>query len=99
MKTAPAAAAGALNPGVMAIALVFLGQAILGDRVGGVRSVGLAATATGIALFAWTGGASRIGQRGCQCLTTNTAPIDRSLWRRRSRPANALVARDLGHIP
>lgn len=61
MKTAPAAAAGALNPGVMAIASVLLGRVILGDRVGGVRFVGLAVTATGIALFTWAGGAITTG--------------------------------------
>ncbi|MFS4439512.1 DMT family transporter [Paracoccaceae bacterium GXU_MW_L88] len=56
MKTAPAAAAGALNPGVMAIASVLLGRLILGDRVGVVRFLGLALTAVGIVLFAWAGG-------------------------------------------
>ena len=61
MKTAPAAAAGALNPGVMAIASVLLGWAILSDRVGGVRFVGLAVTATGIVLFTLAGGTVMTG--------------------------------------
>lgn len=41
LKTAPAAAAGSLNPGVMAVASVFLGWAILGDRVSLVRIFGV----------------------------------------------------------
>ncbi|KAA0909618.1 DMT family transporter [Aquicoccus porphyridii] len=57
MKSAPAAAAGALNPGVMAIVSVLLGRMILGDRIGGTRFIGLAATATGIVLFTRAGGA------------------------------------------
>ncbi|MDK3019801.1 EamA family transporter [Pseudodonghicola flavimaris] len=46
MKTA-AAAAGALNPGAMAIVSVLLGRAILGDRIGGARLIGLALTTLG----------------------------------------------------
>lgn len=61
MKTAPAAAAGAINPGVMAIVSVLLGRAVLGDRVGGVRFAGLAVTTTGIALFTRAGGAVTTG--------------------------------------
>lgn len=61
MKTAPAAAAGALNPGVMAIASALLGRMILGDRVGSVRFGGLAVTATGIVLFTRVGGAVTTG--------------------------------------
>lgn len=61
MKTAPAAAAGALNPGVMAIVSVLLGRTILGDRIGGARLFGLVVTATGIALFTWAGGAVTTG--------------------------------------
>lgn len=57
MRTAPAAAAGALNPGVMAISSVLLGRALLGQRIGVTRSAGLALTATGIALFTWAGAA------------------------------------------
>ena len=61
MKTAPAAAAGALNPGVMAIASVLLGRIILGDRIGSVRFAGLAVTAVGIVLFTQAGGAIATG--------------------------------------
>lgn len=61
MKTAPAAAAGALNPGTMAIASVLLGRIILGDRIGGVRFAGLTATAVGIVLFTRAGGAITTG--------------------------------------
>jgi len=61
LKTAPAAAAGALNPGVMAIASVLLGRMILGDRIGGVRIAGLAVTAVGIFLFTQAGGAIATG--------------------------------------
>lgn len=61
MKTAPAAAAGALNPGVMAIASVLLGRMILGDRIGGVRFAGLAVTAVGIFLFTQAGGVIATG--------------------------------------
>lgn len=61
MKTAPAAAAGAINPGVMVIVSVLLGRAVLGDRVGGVRFAGLAVTTTGIALFTRAGGAVTTG--------------------------------------
>jgi len=56
LETAPAAAAGALNPGVMAITSVLLGRLIAGDRIGAARRTGLAVTAMGIALFTWLGG-------------------------------------------
>lgn len=61
MNTAPAAAAGTLNPGVMAIVSVLLGRIILGDRIGGTRFAGLAITATGIVLFTGAGGAVTTG--------------------------------------
>ncbi|MAQ82760.1 MAG: hypothetical protein CMH12_05950 [Maritimibacter sp.] len=61
MKTAPAAVAGALNPGVMAIVSVLLGRAVFGDAVGGPRSVGLVATALGIVVFSHAGGAVTTG--------------------------------------
>lgn len=61
LKTAPASAAGALNPGAMAIISVLLGWLILGDRIGVARLAGLAVTATGIAMFARTGGAFTSG--------------------------------------
>ncbi len=56
MKTAPAAAAGALNPGVMAIVSVLLSWTFSGEHIGHARFVGLGVTATGIFLFARTGG-------------------------------------------
>ncbi|MEO1569555.1 MAG: DMT family transporter [Pseudomonadota bacterium] len=57
MKTAPAAAAGALNPGVMAIVAVLLGRIVFGDRIGMARLVGLIVTSTGVILFTRAGGA------------------------------------------
>lgn len=57
MKTAPAAAAGALNPGVMAIVSVVLARVVFGDRIGTARGLGLAVTAAGIVLFTRAGGA------------------------------------------
>lgn len=61
MKTAPASAAGALNPGVMAIISVLLGRMIFGDRIGTARLIGLVVTATGIVLFTRAGGAITTG--------------------------------------
>jgi drug/metabolite transporter (DMT)-like permease len=61
MKTAPAVVAGALNPGVMAIASVLLARAVSGDKVGVARGVGLALAAAGIALFVLAGGAVTTG--------------------------------------
>lgn len=61
MKTAPASAAGALNPGVMAIVTVLLGRMIFGDRIGALRIIGLMITATGIVLFTRAAGAITTG--------------------------------------
>lgn len=61
LTTAPSAAAGALNPGVMAIASVCLGWVIFGDRIGVARLGGIAVTALGIVLFARAGGAVTLG--------------------------------------
>ncbi len=61
LKTVPAAAAGALNPGVMAIVSVLLGRMILGDRIGGVRFAGLTVTAVGIFMFTQAGGVIATG--------------------------------------
>jgi len=61
MQTAPAAAAGALNPGVMAIFSILLGRMILGVRLGATRLVGLVVTAIGIGLFTRAGGAITTG--------------------------------------
>lgn len=81
MKTAPAAAAGALNPGVMAIASVLLGRLIFGDRVGGARFAGLTVTAMGVVLFTWAGGAITTGHLiliGTGIMWANYALIVRS---------------------
>lgn len=56
MKTAPAAAAGALNPGVMAIASVFIGTLVFADKVDAIRAAGLLITTAGIIAFTWLGG-------------------------------------------
>lgn len=61
MKTAPAAAAGALNPGVMAVASVLLGWLIFGDRIRVVRLTGLLLTISGAVLFTRAGGAITTG--------------------------------------
>lgn len=52
----PAAAAGALNPGVMAIAAVCLGRVLLGWKIALPRLAGIVTTAFGIGLFTWTEG-------------------------------------------
>lgn len=57
MKTAPASAAGAINPGVMAVASVLLGSVIFGEKIGVARVVGLFLTVAGITLFTRAGGA------------------------------------------
>lgn len=56
LTTASSAAAGALNPGMMAIASVSLGWMIFGDRIGVARLGGLAVTALGIVVFTRAGG-------------------------------------------
>ena len=61
MTTAPASAAGALNPGVMALVSVLLGWVILGDAIGRVRFIGLVATVAGIVLFTKAGGVFTTG--------------------------------------
>jgi drug/metabolite transporter (DMT)-like permease len=61
METAPASAAGALNPGVMAIVSVVLGWIVFGDKIGTARLTGLVITATGIVLFTQAGGAITTG--------------------------------------
>jgi drug/metabolite transporter (DMT)-like permease len=61
MYTAPASAAGALNPGCMAIASVLLGWTFFGDRIGVARFAGLLLTMAGIFLFARAGGAIATG--------------------------------------
>ncbi|MEQ9445119.1 MAG: DMT family transporter [Rhodospirillaceae bacterium] len=61
MKTAPAAAAGALNPGVMAIASVLLGRIFFGDRTRAVRLIGVVVTTMGVFLFTRAAGAITTG--------------------------------------
>lgn len=61
MQTAPARAAGALNPGTMAIASVLLGHLCFGDRLAHPRLLGLGLTATGLILFIWAGGDFVVG--------------------------------------
>ena len=61
MKTAPASAAGALNPGVMAIGSVLLGWLVFGDRIGMARIAGLVVTTAGIVLFTQAGGTITTG--------------------------------------
>lgn len=61
MKTAPASVAGALNPGVMAIAFVAAGRWVFGDRIGLARLAGLLLTVAGIFLLTHAGGAMTTG--------------------------------------
>lgn len=61
MNTAPASAAGALNPGVMAIVSVVVGRTIFGDKIGLARFAGLLLTMAGIGLFTRSGGAITTG--------------------------------------
>lgn len=56
VKTASAAAAGALNPGVMAIASVLLARIIHGQQMNLGRLLGVALTTLGIAAFVWAAG-------------------------------------------
>lgn len=52
LQTAPASAAGSLNPGIMAIVSVLLGWSICGDKIGPVRIVGIVAILVGASYFA-----------------------------------------------
>jgi drug/metabolite transporter (DMT)-like permease len=61
LMSVPAAAAGALNPGVMAIAAVLLGRLVLGDALSWPRLAGIAVTAAGLGLFVSAGGALAAG--------------------------------------
>lgn len=56
VKTAPAAAAGALNPGVMAIASVIMARLIHGEALGMAHLFGVAMTALGVGGFLLGGG-------------------------------------------
>ncbi|MDQ7733125.1 DMT family transporter [Halomonas sp. SpR1] len=51
LKTAPASAAGSLNPGIMAIVSVLLGWKIFGDKMGPVRILGVGVILIGISFF------------------------------------------------
>lgn len=48
LKTAPASAAGAINPGVMAIGSVLMGAVAFGDRIGPARLVGTGLVLAGV---------------------------------------------------
>lgn len=61
MKTAPASAAGAINPGMMAVASVLMGRVVFGDGVGMVRITGLLSTVAGIILLTQAGGTIALG--------------------------------------
>lgn len=61
LRTAPASAAGSLNPGVMAVASVLLGWTFLGDRIGMVRVTGIVLVLAGITFFAGGVGTVSIG--------------------------------------
>lgn len=56
MKTAPAAAAGALNPGVMAMASVLISCVLRGRSMAIAGALGVALTAVGIGIFVWASG-------------------------------------------
>ncbi|MFC3284470.1 DMT family transporter [Litchfieldella rifensis] len=57
LGTAPASAAGSLNPGVMAVVSVLLGWRLFGDRLGPARIVGVVAILVGASFFAGVLGA------------------------------------------
>lgn len=61
MSTVPASAAGAINPGVMAIVTIMLGRWGLGERINGIRWIGLIITGLGLMAFTWVGGGAPIG--------------------------------------
>jgi drug/metabolite transporter (DMT)-like permease len=56
LETAPAAAAGFLNPAVMAIGAVILGLLVSKDRARPAKLLGLIVTALGLAVYLWSGG-------------------------------------------
>lgn len=55
METASARAAGALNPGVMAIAAILGARLAFGDRLGRARAIGGALALAGLGLFVFSG--------------------------------------------
>lgn len=56
LETAPASAAGSLNPGVMAVVAVLMGWRIFDDRMGPERIAGIMAILAGASLFAAVSG-------------------------------------------
>lgn len=52
LQTAPASAAGSLNPGTMAIVSVLLGWRVCGDKISPVRILGIVAILVGASFFA-----------------------------------------------
>lgn len=52
LQTAPAFAAGSINPGVMAIVSILLGWRFFGDKIGPVRTLGTVTILVGTSLFA-----------------------------------------------
>ncbi|AHF75808.1 hypothetical protein Sant_0712 [Sodalis praecaptivus] len=63
VKTAPAAATGALNPGVMAIAAVIIARVSERQPLTPARRAGIALTALGVSGFVLTGGGISAGHR------------------------------------
>lgn len=82
MQTAPASAAGALNPGVMAIVSVLMGRIVFGDGTDMPRFIGLFVAATGIIFFTYTGGGITVGHLiliGTGCMWASYALLVRHL--------------------
>ncbi|KEA62664.1 Permease of the drug/metabolite transporter (DMT) superfamily [Marinobacterium lacunae] len=61
LKTAPASAAGSINPGMMAVTSLLLGWIIFRDRIGRVRIGGAVLILVGIALFTELVGSFTVG--------------------------------------
>jgi drug/metabolite transporter (DMT)-like permease len=61
MKTAPAAAAGALNPGVMATASILMARVLHGRTMAAAGVLGVTLTALGIGIFVWASGGLATG--------------------------------------
>ncbi|MGG2041354.1 DMT family transporter [Burkholderia gladioli] len=61
VKTASAAAAGALNPGIMAITSVFIARVFYAQRITPSRLLGIVSTISGIMAFVWTEGGFATG--------------------------------------
>lgn len=53
LTTAPASAAGAFNPGIMAVSSMLLGTVIFRDRISRLRLLGIALILAGLLLSAW----------------------------------------------